>query len=275
MPHIAALIERPIRIRRHAPKLERRTERDAVMAKMSSFTVLPSRLVMDKFTAQDSINLLRVYHALAAHANKAGILRCSQERIAIALGLARKTVGRNIKILRERGLVGLVYRRPVGKNRFINVLRIIYDPNHPMTPQDAAAIAQPDTRTSTPQGQLRVPQVDTVHTSGTSHQPPVGHQGVPPLMGHVGIAHKQLEHITPLPPLRKSEVIATWTRTMQAHRHQAIATEADHATAQRCEQAGITRDQLEGAIADHLLDCSQTKRAPHQRLAPIVSDLLG
>lgn len=271
---IAGRVERRFKIKKRAPKLERKTERDAVMAKMSSYAVLPAKLVMDNFRATDSINLLRVYHALAVHANKAGILRCSQERIAVALGLARKTVGRNLKILRERGLVGLMYRRPVGRNRFINVLRIIYDTNHPMTQQDANSIAQPDVPRRSPQGQQHVPPVTTAHTSGTSTESPVGHQGVPTPQGHNGMSLKRLEHITPLPPLRTSDVIATWTRAMQAHRHQVIATEHDHATAQRCEAAGLTRDQIEGAIADHLLDCQQHRRAPHMRLAPIVSDLL-
>lgn len=266
--------ERRFKLKKRAPKLEQKTDRDAVMATAGKYAVLPAKLVIDKFTAHDSINLMRVYHAIATHSNRAGIVACGQQRIATMLGINRKTVGRNIKILRERGLLQLVYRKPVSKNHFINVLRMVHDNGAGLTPRDAAAIAQPDTPMPSLRGHTDSPPVTTARPEGTLHCNTVGHLGVPPLEAHPRMALKENEAYNPPTPLKTNDIIATWTRAMQAHRHQVIATEHDHATAQRCEQHGLTRDQLEGAIADHLLDCQQHRRAPHMRLAPIVSDLL-
>jgi hypothetical protein len=113
-----------MKIPRKPPTLEARTEREGLLERCAPWTVLPTTPKFSAFTTKDSINLFRVYDALAAHADRNGLVQVGRQRIATLLSIHKDTVGKAIKRLIERRLIELAWKKPIAHNRFICVYRI-------------------------------------------------------------------------------------------------------------------------------------------------------
>lgn len=222
---------------------------------------------------------LQVLFAYCAHADKSGITRCSQERIAVILGISRQLVSRHVKRMKAAGIMRDYRNRHVGNGRMLKLLQIVFDPNANLSAEDARSIASPTqhhtvAKVNGNHGRLSTGPTDLRNIMGS-----VGAGAtLSALAQHPGssgdLRNSQEVAQTTLKPksiplqLQTAEaVIAHWSVCAWMHGdRRPVANEDDLATATALAEKGITSGDLEDCV--HLDPTSP-------RLAPLVRHLLS
>ena len=105
---------------RHKRQLELKTDEQAAFDRLPPWTAIRSSIPLQHFKRTDSINLLRTYLAMAAHAKKqTRQIRCSQQRIATLVGLNKRTVWTHLQRLRARGLIERLWQMPKAQHNIV------------------------------------------------------------------------------------------------------------------------------------------------------------
>jgi len=229
--------------------------------------------------------VLQVFGFLCMHANKKGITRVGQDRLAMLCNCSQQNVSYAINLMIKAGFIAINHKTLTGRKAEpgglvfpMNVYRIIYDPE--LTDQDVQSIAQQDASTNQYIGVSKdAPSTNPALVTPMipENEPsPSTNGSVFPSTNPELVRTGTIKYIAPmaLNGIECERLLTYWQSEAQRWGVNVVTNPDDLLVAQRLQDANVPEQRARDLIHEHYSNIEAFGSEGETRLEPILHALL-